>query len=255
MEINLPEGFKYYNAVFIIMSEYKPMLSNDEIEKRRLWQDEVYKELKKIKNKQMMKVLGKEIIVIPGLFAPIFVDSITLAETVRTETLDGDYVLDLGTGTGIQGLFAAEKAAKVIAVDINKNAIECAKLNVKHHNLEDKINVFESDLFSNVNDKFDMIIFNPPFRWFKPRDMLEKGEVDEDYKTLNKFFKEVLDYLKKEGRILFLFSTSGDLKYTEILIKNSKLKCKMVKQIKIPQNLRKVEIDEWIYRIYILSNQ
>ena len=235
------------------MNSYKPMLTDEEIERRREWQNRIYEELKKIDKKQIVKILGKEIIVLPGLFAPIFVDSITLAETVAELTREGDLVLDLGTGTGIQGIFASDKAAQVISVDINPTALECAKQNALHHNLDGRMKIFYSDLFSEINDKFDLIIFNPPFRWFKPRDLMERGEVDENYVTLNKFFAEAGNYLKPEGKILLLFSTSGDMDYCEYIIKKTNFKCRVIKEVKIPQNLRKVEIDDWMYKIFELK--
>jgi len=226
------------------MTTYKPLLSEKEIEERKIWQTKVYQKLKSIREKQLVNVLGKEIIVLPGLFAPVFEDSKFLAQAVRDETKEGDVVLDLGTGTGIQGIFAAEKASKVISVDINSVALECAKLNVHHHHLENKITIFESDLFSNIDEKFDLIIFNPPFRWFKPRDILERGELDENYSTLNKFFNVAENYLRKKGRILLVFSSSGDLKYLEQLISKSIFSSKIVRQ---------ETFDKWTYVVYRLS--
>lgn len=226
------------------MATYNPLLSKEEIEERRIWQAETYQKLKSIKEKQTVNVLGKEIIVLPGLFAPVFEDSKFLAQAVRDETKDCDVVLDLGTGTGIQGVFAAEKASKVISVDVNPIAVECARLNAHHHHIKNKMKVFESDLFSNINEKFDLIIFNPPFRWFKPRDILERGELDENYSTLNKFFSEAENYLKERGRILLVFSSSGDLKYLERLISNSVFSSKIVKQ---------ETFDRWTYVVYRLS--
>lgn len=226
------------------MTNYKPLLSKKEIQERKIWQTEVYQKLKSIKEKRIVNVLGKKIIVLPGLFAPIFEDSKFLAQAVRDETKRGDVVLDLGTGTGIQGIFASEKASKVISVDINPAALECARLNVHHHHLENKMTIFESDLFSKINQKFDLIIFNPPFRWFKPRDILERGELDENYSTLNKFFNEVKNYLNENGRILLIFSSSGDLKYLEQLISKGVFSSKIVKQ---------ETFDKWTYVVYRLS--
>lgn len=226
------------------MTTYKPLLSEKEIRERKIWQKQIYQKLKAIKEKQIVNVLGKEIIVLPGLFAPVFEDSKFLAQAVRDETKDGDVVLDLGTGTGVQGIFASKKASKITSVDINPAALECARLNVHHHHLENKMTIFESDLFSNINQKFDLIIFNPPFRWFKPKDILERGELDENYSTLNKFFDKAKNYLKENGRILLVFSSSGDLKYLEQLISNSVFSSKIVKQ---------ETFDKWTYVVYRLS--
>ena len=64
-------------------------------------------------------------------------------------------VLDMGTGSGIQAIGAIEKGAEVLAVDVNKEAVE--------HCEKKGINALQSDLFENVKGKFDLIIFNPPY--------------------------------------------------------------------------------------------
>lgn len=215
-----------------------------EIQKRRAWQEHIYQTLKKNKNARKARVLGKEFFVCPEVFAPLWGDSIILAKMVRKETKQGDFVLDMGTGTGVQAIFAAEKAAKAIAVDINPAAVNCAKLNAKHHRLEEKIEVRESDLFSNISEKFDMIIFNPPFRWFEPRDMLERASLDENYETLNAFFSQVKNYLKENGRILTVFSTSGDIKYFEHLIRENNFE---------PEVIAAEKRNGWLYQIYRLT--
>lgn len=70
-------------------------------------------------------------------------------------------VLDLGTGSGIQGITAARKGCEVTFVDIDKNAIDCAKANAKLNNVKGKF--IQSDLLDNINEKFNTIIFNPPY--------------------------------------------------------------------------------------------
>ena len=114
-------------------------------------------------------------------------------------------VLDMGTGTGIQAFAAAPKAKKVIAVDANPEAIDYCK-NAFHifDNLEFRV----SDLFSNVPEKFDVIIFNPPYL---PESKYDK-EIDttggkEGWEIIEKFLKEAKRHLKKGGIILLVFSS------------------------------------------------
>ena len=69
-------------------------------------------------------------------------------------------VLDMCTGSGIQAITAAKIAEKVMAVDINKEALSYAESEAKK---ETNITFIHSDLFEKIpNIKFDLIIFNLP---------------------------------------------------------------------------------------------
>jgi methylase of polypeptide subunit release factors len=46
------------------------------------------------------------------------------------------------------------------------------------------------DLFDHVEGRFDLIVFDPPFRWFAPRSMAERGMADENYQTLTAFLEQ-----------------------------------------------------------------
>ncbi len=121
-------------------------------------------------------------------------------------------VLDMGTGSGIQALTAAEspRAREVVAVDINENAVDTLQKRVTEKRLR-KVVVQQSDLFSNVSGKFNLIIFNPPY--------LPQDEGIEDaalyggkngWELSQKFFDAVSKHLIGDGGILFLFSTLTD---------------------------------------------
>src|SRR3989338_9266222 len=61
-----------------------------------------------------------------------------------------DVVLDLATGSGMIGIFCADKAKKVIATDINPRAINYAKFNAILNGVESKIEFRIGDLFNPV---------------------------------------------------------------------------------------------------------
>lgn len=84
----------------------------------------------------------------------------TLLNTI--EELKGD-VLDFGCGYGPIGIYLAKKFdINVDMVDINLRAIELAKKNALKNSVS--VNVFFSNIYSEVTKKYDYIITNPPIR-------------------------------------------------------------------------------------------
>lgn len=140
----------------------------------------------------------------------------------------GDFVLELGTGCGILGIFAAEKASKVIMTDISPIALKCAKKNAKLNNLADKIEIRQGDLFDpiKIDEKFDIIIFNPPYlpipKEEKKGDWLEKawngGENGRD--IIDRFLSQFENFLKEDGRVQMIETSLSNYKKTyDCLIK------------------------------------
>ena len=75
-------------------------------------------------------------------------------------------VLDLCTGSGCLAILAANTFhnAEIAAADISTDALAVARINLKEHDLSDRITLHQGDLFDAVKDqKFDLIITNPPY--------------------------------------------------------------------------------------------
>lgn len=71
-------------------------------------------------------------------------------------------VLDIGTGSGCIAItLNKEINSRVTAVDISKEALDVAKINSINNDAD--VNFIISDVFSNINDKYDVIISNPPY--------------------------------------------------------------------------------------------
>jgi len=131
-------------------------------------------------------------------------------------------VLDMGTGSGIQALTAAKsaKVKSVLGVDIKKSSIDHAKQHSKHR----KIRWLVSDLFAKVpkTNKFDTIIFNPPYLPEQEGELWElKTEIAggrKGFELIERFMDHVNDYLEPNGQVLLLFSTiTGKMKVESII--------------------------------------
>ncbi|MEM6998390.1 MAG: 50S ribosomal protein L3 N(5)-glutamine methyltransferase [Pseudomonadota bacterium] len=75
-------------------------------------------------------------------------------------------ILDIGTGSACIPIACAYEFpyAKIDAVDIDEDAIDVASLNIKNHKLQERIKLYQSDLFEQLeNRKYDIIISNPPY--------------------------------------------------------------------------------------------
>lgn len=73
-------------------------------------------------------------------------------------------VLDIGTGSGcIACMIALDSDAQVLGVDISNDALRCALDNAMGMGLMNRALFRKSDLFSNIQEKFDLIVSNPPY--------------------------------------------------------------------------------------------
>lgn len=120
-----------------------------------------------------------------------------LLENIDIHSLCGK-ILDLGCGTGVVGLILGtlNKNISIDMVDVNERAIELAKENIKLNNLNN--NIFISDVYSNVNDKYNYIITNPPIRAGK--------------EVVRKFLARAKDYLNDNGILYFVMRKDHGVK-------------------------------------------
>jgi 16S rRNA (guanine1207-N2)-methyltransferase len=97
-------------------------------------------------------------------------------------------ILDVGCGYGPIGITLAKANPKVYVhmIDVNLRAIDLAKRNAEHNNLKNA-EIWESDLYTTVEGKYDLIISNPPIRAGK--------------KVVHGVFEGAINYLKPYGEL------------------------------------------------------
>src|SRR5262245_32469194 len=122
---------------------------------------------------QIVRVLDLPVVVLPGVANPkLLRTGAFFASRVDTRLVSaGASVLDMGTGSGVCALFAARHSRLVVAVDISAAAVRCARINATLNHLEERIDVRHGDLFSPLaGERFDLVLFNPPFLVGTPKD-------------------------------------------------------------------------------------
>jgi len=195
------------------------MVSEEHAERIRGWHENAYRvaRAEAAESGQTFSYLGRTLVVPPDVH-PITGMSHLLGEAVLAEVRPGDRVLDMGTGCGVNAILAASRAGRVLAVDVNPHAVATARANAQRNGVADRVEVRESDVFGAVDGEFDLIVFDPPFRWFAPRDLLERATTDENYAAMTAFFRDARRHLAPGGRMLIFFGTSGDMPYLLRLI-------------------------------------
>jgi len=202
------------------MTDYEPMMDAADAERIRWWHERALAEGAAMAASEPIRTfdyLGLTLL-IPAEVHPIVPVSHLLGEAVLAEARAGERVLDMGTGSGVNGILAATRGARVVAVDVNPYALDAARANANRTGVADRVDVRESDVFAGVDGAFDLIVFDPPYRWFTPRDLRELASTDTNYRAMTEFFVEARQHLTSAGRMLIAFGTSGDIGYLRRLI-------------------------------------
>ena len=124
-------------------------------------------------------------------------DAVLFAQWVPI--FESDYVLDIGTGSGIIPMILSQKNANSVdAVELDADSYEEAKLNFSISVWSDKLNVFNKDvrIFADeVNKKYDLIVSNPPYYASDVKPIKEKKVMARHVSTLS--FRDLLFSAKK----------------------------------------------------------
>jgi release factor glutamine methyltransferase len=154
-------------------------------------------------------------------------DTEVLVEEVRKHA-KGKRVLDMCTGSGciICSLAKLDSLVKATGVDISDKALEVARINVQ--NLEVEVELIQSDLFEQVQEKYDIIVSNPPYietkeiekltpevRIHEP--MLALDGMDDGLYFYRKIISHAGNYLYDQGWIFFEIGYNQGKAVSELL--------------------------------------
>lgn len=149
-------------------------------------------------------------------------------------------ILDIGVGSGCISCALAKmlknKDIEILGVDISTDAIIVALDNVNSLNLERKVVLRKSNLYSKIREqeKFDLIISNPPYIPISKKNRLQKEVVDFDpeialfakdeygIEFYEKIIEQASEFLKKNGAIAFEIGMGQAQKVKELLKKDFK---------------------------------
>jgi len=160
-----------------------------------------------------------------GVFSPSFGEGSMLISSYLLATAATGKFCDMGTGSGIHGIYAARSCSEVLCIDVSAAACKCAKENIIANGIENKASVTRSDIFANIptNQRFDMISFNTPFINAEPNNEFEKSIFDPKHKTLRRFVAQAPEFLQTGGTVLLAYSNIGDMNVIEKAIKGSSM--------------------------------
>lgn len=193
------------------------------------------KPLQYITNKQEFMGLNfyvDENVLIPQPDTEILVEkAIEIAETTQKNK-----ILDMCTGSGCIAISLAKNInnAQIIATDISNNALNVANKNAINHNVENKIKFINSDMFNNIEEKFDIIVSNPPYIETVKINKLEIEVQNEPHLALDggidglKFYKIIANnafkYLNENGYLLLEIGYNQQESVTQLLQDTGKYK-------------------------------
>lgn len=166
--------------------------------------------------------------VLPGVFYPHFtISTKLLMQFLEVQNLNNKSLLELGCGTGLISVLAAQKGGIVTSSDINPAALENVRLNALNNQVE--LTAIESDLFQNLaTKKFDFIVINPPYY---PKEAKTKAEeawfCGLDFEYFQKLFFSLESHLIPESKVYMILSEDCELDRIKAIAKDHEFDFKL----------------------------
>jgi release factor glutamine methyltransferase len=166
---------------------------------------------RRIARRSPARLLGRRLLTDPEVLHPVYFGSTrVLIDALLTLDMARKRFLDMGSGSGAIGIFAASQGASVTACDINPRAVALTRDNLRAHQVDAE--VFESNLFSALEGRvFDLISFNIPFYTGEPRTPFEAALFGgNNLATVSAFATGCPRFLAPEGAVVVVFSEDAD---------------------------------------------
>jgi release factor glutamine methyltransferase len=153
-------------------------------------------------------------------------DSFLILEALAELDLRGLRVLDMGTGSGILAAYCAKRGAHVTASDIDAEAIRALQLASDRMRLS--INLVTCDLFSKIGERFDVVVFNPPYL---PSSTTSDRTIDggkHGTEVISRFLDELAEHLVESGRGMLVVSSQNAPR--RLMMRHPDLSIKIVRE-------------------------
>lgn len=175
----------------------------------------------------------------PEVFHPgFFFSTQMLLQYISKMPLQNRELLELGCGSGLISMVAAEKGAVVTATDINPVAVEFLKKNCGHNKLQ--LNIFHSDLFNEIPEKaYDIIAINPPYYKKDPQTLRDHAWFcGRNGAYFERLFASLHRYMHAGSAILMVLFNGCDMDMIHgfAAANNFKLSCVQSKQNMLEKN-------------------
>jgi release factor glutamine methyltransferase len=135
-------------------------------------------------------------------------DSFLIIDVLSNLPLHDKKVLDIGTGSGILGLFCAQNGAHVTVTDVDEIILENVSTAASELGLE--IKTTKSNMFLTIDGQYDIVLFNPPYL---PSNGVEDSTIDggvHGRMFIDQFFQGLATHLKHDGLALLLVSSLNE---------------------------------------------
>ena len=159
----------------------------------------------------------------PSDDSTLFIESLKVSE--------GEKILEIGCGSGVVSIHCARHGCSVTSGDINPKAVELTRKNAELNGV--CIDVKETDVYSNIEGRFDTILFNLPYLPVDEEGLLAKawsGGPD-GLGPLPELLKGAPEHLNPNGRVVVVISSLMDGHALNELL--SDYECKTLGELKL----------------------